>query len=176
MQCRPSVHAPLLLPHVNLPPQPSSMVPQSRVPQVFLVQLSHTFETQRKSVPHAPLFGPHVSLPPQLSDSVPQLAFLASQVVGMQGTHLLLVQTRPVAHPVPPLVPQLYFTPALQGSLTCPHSAPAAVHAGFTGTAHVPQLKTPPQPSETVPQVPVGKSVHFFFAQTPQVNATASQT
>ena len=176
MQYKPVAQAPLLVPHVSLPPQPSSIVPQSNVPQVFFVHVLQTLEMQNRPVSHAPLKAPQVSLAPQPSEMVPQLVPFASQVVGTQGTHLLFVQTWPVGHPalvVPE--PQVYFCPVMQASLTCPHSAPAAMQAAG-GLAGQVQLSNPPQLSERVPHVPAGKSVHFFLAQVSQVNVTASQT
>jgi hypothetical protein len=166
----------LFVPQVSLPPHPSSMVPQSNVPQVFFVQVLQTLEVQNRPASQAPLKSPHVSLAPQPSEIVPQLAPLAAHVVGTQGTHLLFVQTWPVGQPlfvVPE--PQVYFCPVMQASLTCPHSAPAAMQAAGTLVGQA-QLSNPPQPSERVPQVPAGKSVHFFLAQVSQVKVTASQT
>ena len=100
------------------------------------------------------------------------------QVVGTQGTHLLLVQIAPVGQPpFEVVVLQVYLLPALQRSLICPHSAPAATQAGGKVVlAGQVQLSMPPQPSDSDPHVPAGKSVHFFLAHAPQVNVTASQT
>jgi hypothetical protein len=109
---------------------------------------------------------------------VPQLAAFAAQVVGTQVIHLLLLQTSPAGQPaLEPPDPQLYLRPATQASLTCPHSAPAVTQAaGTLVLAGQAQLSKPPQPSDNEPQVPEGKSVHFFLAQVSQVNVIASQT
>ena len=115
--------------------------------------------------------GPQVSLPVQPSEIVPQLAPFASQVVSTQSMHLPFVQVFPVAQ-----VPQSLVVPVAQASLIFPHSACAATHTSgidvFVGQV---QLRSPPQPSESCPQVPAGKSVHFFLAHAPQVKVKASQ-
>ena len=136
------------VPQVSLQPQPSSRVPQflPAEAQVLGAQLLHRLEEQISLVWQVP----QVSLLPQPSSMVPQFLPAETQVCGVQVTHLLSVQTLPPVHE-----PQSCVTAALQWSPTLPHSAPDSTHS--RGACVPPlaqgQLITPPQPSDSVPQV-----------------------
>ena len=115
--------APVHVPQLTVPPQPSGAVPQTAVPQTCEAVLGthlHTFETQLRPAAQLPCMLPQVTVPPQVSAIVPQLSAAGHAVSGAQ-THLLLpLHAWPAGQ-----VPQEAIVPPQPLSATVPHDAPS---------------------------------------------------
>lgn len=146
-QVRPPTHA--LVPHCRSPPQPSEAGPHS-TPADSHVTGTHGPHWLVTASHSSPLPQPPQSrVPPQPSGRLPQRP---AQTAGWQDPHWPPTQTSPTGQ-----LPQSTGLP--HASASNPHSYPAVAHAPVRGAqvfvlgwqtlplAHVPQERTPPQPS-----------------------------
>jgi hypothetical protein len=154
-----TVFAPVQVPQLSVPPQPSESVPHWAPCAAHVVGVQQRLPLQTSPPGHEP----HDRENPHPSPIVPHWAPCAAQLVGVQ--HVLLVE-----HSCPPAhVPQLSVSP--QPSETLPHVAPRC--AQLVGLQHVLLLvQTWPaehggQKSSQGPGMPTQSTPHASSPQSP---------